>query len=63
MGKQRVKKIFTDQVQEEAHGFVLVRRVGVEPPLSHDGAGRLVEDDDVEAAASVLIPVLEYLEK
>ncbi len=46
------------QVQEEVHGLVLVRRVCVEPPLSHDRAAGLVEDNDVNPAASILVPVL-----
>ena len=50
--------IFAHQVEEETHGFVLVRWVSVESSLGHDGPGGLVEDNDVEAATSVLIPVL-----
>ena len=40
----------------------LVRAVGVEDPLGHEGAGDLVEDEDVDAAARVRLRVAVNLE-
>jgi hypothetical protein len=50
------------QVEEEVHGLVFVRRVRVEPPLSHHRARGLVQHDYVEAAASIVLAVLQNLE-
>ena len=51
----------SDHVEEERHGLVLMRGVGVKDSLRHHAASRLVKHHHVYASSFVLLSILQDL--